>query len=255
MDIFLKNLINNCVRILAKTIAKLLSKTSITATQITIINFLIFLPLATYLFLQGKYLYNLMGFLAILTYTLLDHVDGELARLKQTSSKVGGWLDARLDQAFLYVLIFITSYSGLQETGNLSWVIIYFFMMFGFAMAHYMIFEYDHYIGIEKIFHFKDKFTDYKDLSLSEKFFINLLDPKSTLIIFLFSFSYWFFLGIILNRLFIFYIIISVLYNFRWLVLFVYFIKFLSLLDRGNSFKENSIILRKLYELRYPDIR
>lgn len=82
----------------------LATKTKITPNQITIAGF--FVVLLSFLSIYFQY-HALAGFLYI-TYNLLDHIDGMLARYKKMFSKLGHQLDTFVDElAFNFVFVMI----------------------------------------------------------------------------------------------------------------------------------------------------
>jgi len=87
----------------------LLAKTNITPNQITVLNFLFFIPLSVFFFSKGDYISSLIGLVLLCLYGFVDFIDGMLARLKSMSSRAGAWLDSTLDTITCsFVLISIT---------------------------------------------------------------------------------------------------------------------------------------------------
>src|SRR3989338_2970162 len=91
---------------MALPVIALLLKTPITANQITIFNFLIFVPVACFLFLKGGFTSNIFGLIAIIIYSFFDLVDGEVARQKNMQSALGQWLDLGLDSILQTLIMF-----------------------------------------------------------------------------------------------------------------------------------------------------
>lgn len=82
-------------RVLAAFIVILLEKTPITPNQVTLFaTFLYIFP--AWLFLQNSVFLNLVGVIFLYFINVLDKVDGELARLKNLTSKRGIFLDGIL---------------------------------------------------------------------------------------------------------------------------------------------------------------
>lgn len=81
---------------IAKRIVQLLVKTPITANQVTLIQPLI-AAVAAYLIAQGQPMYLVAGALVFELRSLLDCVDGSLARAKKQASPNGHALDALCD--------------------------------------------------------------------------------------------------------------------------------------------------------------
>lgn len=86
----------NLNRPISTLVSRVLAHTSITPNQFTIFTGFIGLATGYFLALGGYWYYLIGGFLFHLT-SILDGVDGELARLKFKSSPFGQWLDTLVD--------------------------------------------------------------------------------------------------------------------------------------------------------------
>ena len=80
------------LRPFSKPVTGFLMKTKITPNQVTFFSFLIAIAAAIFIFLGG-YDNLIVGGILIFVFMLLDNVDGEIARLKWKTSKLGHWLD------------------------------------------------------------------------------------------------------------------------------------------------------------------
>jgi phosphatidylglycerophosphate synthase len=101
-------------------IAKLLTRTRITPNQISWASF----GLAILSFLSFIYNWNIVaGLLAQLT-SIIDGVDGSLARLKNMSSDFGGFLDSILDRyADILIMLGLTIWSISNEAYPYIWLV------------------------------------------------------------------------------------------------------------------------------------
>lgn len=105
-------------RKISGTISRLLLKTPVTPNQITVAVTLIGI-LAGYLFSQYGFWPKVFGSLVFLLTSILDGCDGEVARAKRMTSKLGGWLDLWGDNV-VHVAVFYGIGVGLYEdTGDL----------------------------------------------------------------------------------------------------------------------------------------
>ncbi|AII15324.1 SAM-dependent methyltransferase [Campylobacter iguaniorum] len=93
------------VLIIQRFILLPLVKTKITPNQITIVSFL-FVSLCFYYIFTHQ---NLLAGLSFFIYSLLDHIDGMLARYKNLSSKIGHYLDVFVDE-IAFNAVFIVLY-------------------------------------------------------------------------------------------------------------------------------------------------
>lgn len=101
------------VLIIQKFILLPLAKTPITPNTITILS-AIFAALSFYLVYLGHFI---SAGLLFLVYSLLDHIDGMLARYKNLSSKIGKFLDVSVDNLTfngIFILLFICDLASLQ---------------------------------------------------------------------------------------------------------------------------------------------
>ena len=78
----------------SRPIARLVAKTPVTPNQVSVVSFLIALA-SMGLFLGG---YNLWAGLAAQFSSIVDGVDGDVARLKDMATRFGGFFDAVLDR-------------------------------------------------------------------------------------------------------------------------------------------------------------
>lgn len=78
-------------------LTKLLAHTPITPNQISVLV-AIFVALGCYLTAHASHLYAFLGTATVLFASYLDCCDGEIARLKLLSSKIGAWLDTIVDE-------------------------------------------------------------------------------------------------------------------------------------------------------------
>lgn len=110
-----------------------LLKTPFTANQITWSALVIGL-LSGYLVAQGTALYVALGGILFQFASIYDGCDGEMAKLKFSSSKFGEWLDTVCDN-ITYLAFFIGVFMGVFRQGNTHLVPLGIFMAFGVLMA------------------------------------------------------------------------------------------------------------------------
>jgi len=92
-------------RPISHKISELLLKTKITPNQISLISFIAGLFGALF-FYFGDYIFLVIGGLLVHLSSIIDGCDGEVARLKLSESKYGGWFDAVLDRYADAIIIF-----------------------------------------------------------------------------------------------------------------------------------------------------
>ena len=107
-------------RKISDPIAKLLTRTRITPNQISWASF----GLAVLSFLSFIYNWNIAAGLLAQLSSIIDGVDGSLARLKSMSSAFGGFLDSILDRyADILIMLGLTIWSVSNEAYPYIWLV------------------------------------------------------------------------------------------------------------------------------------
>jgi len=141
----IKNLIKFEDGIISKNFNRKIS-TSITKYLVSIpispniLSFIIlFISIPTFLFLStGIYPWLIIGGLLIQFMSILDGVDGEIARLKFKDSSFGGFLDANLDKYIDTAVIAGMTLGYLKASENLIIIPVSLFLIFGLGLDGYM---------------------------------------------------------------------------------------------------------------------
>jgi len=106
-------------RRISDPIAKLLARTRITPNQISFTSF----GLAVLSFLSFIYNWNIAAGLLAQLSSIIDGVDGSLARLKGMSSDFGGFLDSILDRyADILIILGLTMWAASNEVYPYIWL-------------------------------------------------------------------------------------------------------------------------------------
>lgn len=113
-------------RISVPTSYYILNKLRVSANAITFFSFFIAF-LVLFFFANSNYLY---GSLLSCIWCLLDNIDGELARLQNSSSSFGAFLE-KLNSNFFYMILFPSLSIGLFRDGliNFNFVVLTFFSL------------------------------------------------------------------------------------------------------------------------------
>jgi len=112
-------------RPISLSISKYLVNTDITPNTISFISFILSIPAAYLFFKNISYIYILLAGLLTQISSIIDGVDGEIARLKYQQSKYGARLDSCLDRYSDALIIFgmTHGYWILYGRGELIWFI------------------------------------------------------------------------------------------------------------------------------------
>ncbi len=130
-------------RPLSTRLSKYLVETRIPPTLISIISFLLSFP-AAYLFCASSYISVVLAGLLAQFSSILDGIDGEIARLKHRKSTYGAWLDSCLDRYSDAIIIFGMTYGWwLQHDYKELTLIIGFIALIGSFMNSYTSIRYD----------------------------------------------------------------------------------------------------------------
>lgn len=124
-------------RKISTLISRFLVSTYITPNMVSL--FILFLSIPTFFLLAtGIYPWLIVGGLLTQLMSILDGVDGEIARMKFSKSKWGGFLDANLDKYIDTTVIAGMALGYLKVTGN-NWIIpVSLFVIFGLGLDGYM---------------------------------------------------------------------------------------------------------------------
>jgi len=104
------------MRRISKIFTTILLKTPISANQITIFGFMLYITAASF-FAKGGVTLCAFGAFFLFIGNILDFVDGEVARAKNTCSDFGYWLDVivdRIGQVLIILGIFLGQYTYLK---------------------------------------------------------------------------------------------------------------------------------------------
>jgi len=118
-------------------ISRYIVNTPITPNAISLIILLMSIP-TFFLLATGIYPWLILGGFLIQFMSILDGVDGEIARMKFLGSKWGGYLDANLDKYIDTAAVTGMTLGYLKTTGNIWIIPISLFIIFGLGLDGYM---------------------------------------------------------------------------------------------------------------------
>ncbi len=107
-------------RRLSRPVARALKRTPVTPNQVSVVS----LGVAVLAFVAFAYGYNIVGGVLCQVSSIVDGVDGDLARVKGIASPFGGFLDAVLDRyADALIVMGLAMWTASTRDGNLAWVL------------------------------------------------------------------------------------------------------------------------------------
>lgn len=217
-----------------------------TPGQITFVNFLVFNLAAVVFFSLGKYWANLAAIGMICISTVLDWMDGGVARMKHNGSKAAAFLDHALD-SFWQIILVAGIVIGVYFSSGKSdlWLVI------GISALTFLVLNstwgqfYEDQFG----FGFYGDYEEvYKKVDLSkranffDKLCLEMLTYRKFPYIFLFTIRYPLFLGAIFNRLDWFLVLLLVTCFLRGVSLFYLYFIYL----KSGKVKVNSVMVEAL---------
>jgi len=191
--VFLKRYSDQAVRLLAKT--------PVTPVHIGVFSFLLFVPPTAYLLFVGGHLNNIIALCILILHSFLDLMDGELARQKKMSSRLGIWLEESLDPLTQTVVILSISLHILTNVeGPIKYLV--FMCLFGQSFANMLgtilatRYKIDPLTGNKNFNDFVGDSKHYGDFLLK-----NILVPSYPVFVVLLTMRFYLIVGILVNQL------------------------------------------------------
>ena len=210
----------------SKPSVKLCRYFGITANQVTLFNHFITLTFGCWFFAQGEYLYGLMGLGVCLINGFLDYLDGDVARETHALGEFGSWLDSGFDVIIQNAVMGAISIGCFNMGMPVYWIALFFISN---TANNFVSFNYNARFGFDS-----DKgnelFRSYmnrKD-TFWNKVIKNIIDPTTShKSLILFTYRYWIALGLVTNTMPICFMIMTIIGNIKWFVMFVIYALYL----------------------------
>jgi phosphatidylglycerophosphate synthase len=231
---------------LPKPILDFFLRTNLTPNQITVGRFLFFLIPAVILFTLGNYWLNVLGLVMVYFFSLLDLVDGEVAKRKGMITEIGPWLDTTLDMIsliFVYGGFTIGIYRKDPSFDNLLLGLIL-LALYGISAILTMDLQRIFNIGPRTSEDFIDKFRRSKKKIIADSVLGHVLLPHGQLSRMIFSTKYFLTLGIVFNLVKPALMMVAFLYFVRWITIY-FLIAYVLAIRRDKS---GLVIIRLLKE-------
>lgn len=219
----------------AEWCAWLFAKTPITPNQVTVVNFVIFVPVIIWFIIRGDYVSQLIAFGLIGISVMLDMVDGSLARRKGLASPFGHFLDTSLDNIFQSLLLVTIVAATLLDQPSfwiLGWGLV---MLFGQNMANIWgnIYNYEFgFNGYSGNKAFAEQFNQLEQQHWYDRSINNCIVPVDFVAIVILTARFWIIVGILTHHLDWMLIGFGVTINFRWVVMWFTYLRLFRLKER-----------------------
>jgi phosphatidylglycerophosphate synthase len=212
---FVSSMINKISTIITPHLAK----KNISANQVTILRFIIFIPLAVLFFIYGNYYAIIAGIICYSLFIIFDYVDGDLARLKKETTLFGAWLEHVFDMISEGLIVLAISF-GTYRVTKVDYVWIFGSVaLYGIGMRILLYNELENKYNLYHLFS-GIYIKKIKNLSGLERFFAEILMPYRQPFKTLFYSIYPIIIFGLFNQLYLSLIIIAIMNNIRWLVIF-----------------------------------
>jgi len=122
------NIIESFYNSISKKVSPIFINFNFSANSVTIISGLFGIS-GSLLITFNNNIYNILAFLFLNIFVILDLVDGDIARHTKTTSLFGRWLDLFFDKLNEVMLISCLSYTGYMITGKVMTLYIGFFLL------------------------------------------------------------------------------------------------------------------------------
>lgn len=225
----------------------------ITANQVTMFNHFITLTLGCFMFSRGNYICGLLGLGVCLLNGILDYLDGDLARINKQSNKLGIWLDSGFDVIVQNAVMGAIGIGCYKMGMPLIWIVMF---MIGNAANNFVSFNYNLKFGFDsdkgnEIFR---KLMDRKCHPFNQ-IIKNIIDPTSNyLSLSFYTYRYWIAVGIVFNIIPFCFMAMTLISNFKWIVMFIIYSFYLKGEDTLFVFKALSALDEEkddFYKLRH----
>ena len=242
--LFLDKLLWKVARWATSFIIRPLVFIGITPNQLTTLSAVINISLAVYCFSRGIYRWNLIGLFFLLAHSYFDFADGSLARATGKVSKLGVWLDPKLDIVGSEAVIVSIVFGIIRFSPTPFWLIVIFLAIFGRIGILAVVFDYCRTVYGSR--DFVDQFKKDHQMTKIDGLIKEFITLNSFPFLFLGTLRYSLFLAIIFNQLKWFLLVIAVFNNLRWMIMFWAYAMVLG--DRKKNFRVIKLLKKHISE-------
>jgi phosphatidylglycerophosphate synthase len=195
-------------------------KLGLTANMITIFNHFITLTFGTWYFSRGTHLGYILGLVVCLINGFLDYLDGDIAKATGRCNKYGEWLDTGFDVVIQNAVMGAIALGCFKQGLNILWILIFFI---GNSASNLVSFHFNATFGFQSATgnNLFRKIMNKKN-TLFNRLMKNLIDPTASFAgLFFFTYRYFIVLGIIFNIMPKLFIVMTIISNIKWFIMFV----------------------------------
>lgn len=173
--------------------------------QITVANFFTSGLASVYFFTLGTHLGYLLGIFFCFTYSILDWMDGYVAKSRGIQSVLGAWLDPALDYVWQHLLVAGLVLGVFQSKGqNYPWLVVGLTALVSLVAANYVgeifrdKFDFKFRSGLSE---FRKEVVSNSRTNWFDLLGLEILAPTNFISILIFTIRYLLILGALLNRM------------------------------------------------------
>lgn len=189
-----------------------LSKSPISANQVTFFNVIISILASYWIYLNTTASLILFG-IWVRIFHMLDIVDGQIARLKNKGSPFGQWIDGGGDKFVITVWYIVIASSLYLKSNNVLFLFIGLIALFGIYIYNYLM--------LTSVMYFRNSKSSYKSESRMIK------NPLTSFILLFLDYDIHLHILTIcafINKLELFLIFYAIYFNFMWFMYFVFYL-------------------------------
>jgi len=194
-------------------------KCGFSANQVTIFNHVLTLTFGCWFFSRGTYLFGLAGLGICIINGILDYLDGDLARINKTHSKLGAWLDSGFDVIVQNAVLGAIAIGCFKMGMPLIWVVMF---AIGNSANNFVSFHYNHKFGFDsasgnEVFrNGMDEKPGLQNIILKQ-----MIDPTSDYFaLVIYTYRYFIVVGAVFGLMPLMFMIMTVIANVKWFVMY-----------------------------------
>lgn len=192
----------------------------ISAYHVTVFNHIITLTLGCYAFVQGHYIWGLIGLSVMFLNGFLDFLDGDIAKKTGSFSPLGIWLDSGFDVVIQNAVMGAIAIGCFKNGLSIWWIILFFISN---ASSAWISFNYNQKFGFDS-YRGNEIFRTLvnKPCNWMNKFVGQMIDPTMSFWALInYTYRYFIVIGVVFNILPLLFINMTIICTVRWIIMYV----------------------------------